>query len=83
MMKTELLISQEARDLGNKLIRGMNINSGYGLANLLGVNSCYDNHQAVLIWTFHQIEEDPSLRDLIKIKKLFLSFFPESTYQLA
>lgn len=83
MMKNELLISQEARDLGNQLIREMNINNGYGLANLLGVNSCFDNHQAVLIWTFHQINEEPSLKDLIKIKKSFLSFFPESAYQLA
>lgn len=83
MMKNELLISQEARDLGNQLIREMNINNGYGLANLLGVNSCFDNHQAVLIWTFHQIDEEPSLEDLIEIKKIFLSFFPESAYQLA
>ncbi|MEN8550655.1 hypothetical protein ABFW07_16200 [Acinetobacter soli] len=83
MMKNELLISQQARDLGKKLIRELNINNGYGLANLLGVNSCYDNHQAVLIWTFHQIEEEPLLKDLIKIKKVFLSFFPESAYQLA
>lgn len=83
MMKNELLISQQARDLGKKLIRELNINNGYGLANLLGVNSCYDNHQAVLIWKFHQIEEEPLLKDLIKIKKVFLSFFPESAYQLA
>lgn len=83
MMKNELLISKEARDLGNQLIREMNINNGYGLANLLGVNSCFDNHQAVLIWTFHQIDEEPLLEDLIEIKKIFLSFFPESAYQLA
>ncbi|MEQ1325019.1 hypothetical protein [Acinetobacter soli] len=82
-MKNELLISQQARDLGKKLIRELNINDGYELANLLGVNSCYDNHQTVLIWTFHQIEEEPLLKDLIKIKKVFLSFFPESAYQLA
>lgn len=82
-MKNELLISKEARDLGNQLIREMNINNGYGLANLLGVNSCFDNHQAVLIWTFHQIDEEPLLEDLIEIKKIFLSFFPESAYQLA
>ncbi len=76
MMKNELLISQEARDLGNQLIREININNGYGLANLLGVNSSFDNHQAILIWTFHQIDEEPSLKDLIEIKKIFLFFFP-------
>ncbi|MEQ1151630.1 hypothetical protein [Acinetobacter johnsonii] len=51
-MPNELLISQQARDLGNQLIKEMNINKGYGMANFLGVNFCYDNHQAVLIWTF-------------------------------
>jgi len=44
MLPNELLISQQARDLGNKLIKEMNINRGYGMANFLGVNSCYDNH---------------------------------------
>jgi glutathione S-transferase len=33
----ELLISQQARDLGNQLIKEMNINKGYGMANFLGV----------------------------------------------
>lgn len=37
-MPNELLISQQARDLGNQLIKEMNINKGYGMANFLGVN---------------------------------------------
>jgi integrase len=48
-MPNELLISQQARDLGNQLIKEMNINKGYGMANFLGVNFCYDNHQALEI----------------------------------
>ena len=52
VLPNELLISQQARDLGNQLIREMNINRGYGMANFLDFNSCYDNHQAVLIWVF-------------------------------
>ena len=43
MLPNELLISQQARDLGNQLIKEMNINRSYGLANFLGVNTCYDN----------------------------------------
>ncbi|MFW1893688.1 hypothetical protein [Acinetobacter geminorum] len=46
MLPNELLISQQARALGNQLIKEMNINRGYEMANFLGVNSCYDN----LMW---------------------------------
>ena len=83
MMPNELLISQQARDLGNQLIKEMNINKGYGMANFLGVNFCYDNHQAVLIWTFQQIEKQPALNDFGEIKEYFLLFFPDSVYEIA
>ncbi|MEW7195609.1 hypothetical protein [Acinetobacter baumannii] len=72
MLPNELLISQQARDLGNQLIKEMNINRSYGLANFLGVNTCYDNHQAVLIWTFQLLEREPALNELAEIKKYFL-----------
>ena len=45
VMPNELLISQQARDLGNQLIKEMNINRSYGMANFLGVNTCYDNQR--------------------------------------
>ncbi len=83
MLPNELWISQQARDLGNKLIKEMNIDRGYGMANFLGVNSCYDNHQAVLIWTFQLLEREPNLNELAEIKKYFLLIFPDSVYQLA
>ncbi|KAB0649405.1 hypothetical protein F7P73_18460 [Acinetobacter bohemicus] len=69
MLPNELLISQQARDLGNQLIKEMNINRSYGMANFLGVNTCYDNHQAVLIWTFQLLEREPTLNELAEIKK--------------
>ncbi len=83
VMPDELLISQQARDLGNQLIKEININKGFGMACFLGVNSCYDNHQAVLVWTFQLLENEPQLTELAEIKKYFLSFFPDSVYQLA
>ena len=83
MLPNELWISQQARDLGNQLIKEMNIDRGYGMANFLGVNSCYDNHQAVLIWTFQLLEREPALNELAEIKKYFLLIFPDSVYQLA
>ena len=83
MLPNELWISQQARDLGNQLIKEMNINRSYGMANFLGVNTCYDNHQAVLIWTFQLLEREPALNELAEIKKYFLSFFPDSVYKLA
>ena len=54
-----------------------------GMANFLGVNTCYDNHQAVLIWTFQLLEREPALNELAEIKKYFLLIFPDSVYQLA
>ncbi|MFX6114326.1 hypothetical protein ABTF34_16265 [Acinetobacter baumannii] len=51
--------------------------------NFLGVNTCYDNHQAVLIWTFQLLEREPALNELAEIKKYFLLIFPDSVYQLA
>ena len=83
VLTNELLISQQARDLGNQLIKEMNIDRGYGMASFLGVNSCYDNHQAVLIWTFQLLEREPALNELAEIKKYFLLIFPDSVYQLA
>ena len=83
MLPNELLISQQARDLGNQLIKEMNINRSYGMGNFLGVNTCYDNHQAVLIWTFQLLEREPTLNELAEIKKYFLLIFPDSVYQLA
>lgn len=83
VVPNELLISQQARDLGNQLIKEMNINRSYGMANFLGVNTCYDNHQAVLIWTFQLLEREPTLNELAEIKKYFLLIFPDSVYQLA
>ncbi|EKU55463.1 hypothetical protein ACINWC323_A0008 [Acinetobacter sp. WC-323] len=53
------------------------------MANFLGVNTCYDNHQAVLIWTFQLLEREPALNELAEIKKYFLLIFPDSVYQLA
>ena len=83
VLTNELLISQQARDLGNQLIKEMNINRSYGMANFLGVNTFYDNHQAVLIWTFQLLEREPALNELAEIKKYFLLIFPDSVYQLA
>ena len=74
MLPNELLISQQARDLGNQLIKEMNINRSYGMANFLGVNTCYDNHQAVLIWTFQLLEREPTLNELAEINRYSVFF---------
>jgi hypothetical protein len=83
VLPNELLISQQTCDLGNQLIKEMNINRGYGMANFFDFNSCYDNHQAVLIWAFQLLEREPTLNEFAEIKKYFLLFFPDSAYQLA
>ena len=80
MLTNELLISQQARDLGNQLIKEMNINRSYGMANFLDVNSCYDNHQAVLIWTFQLLEREPTLNEFTEIKKYFLFISNKSVF---
>ena len=54
-------------------IRNLNIKGGH----------YYDNHQAVLIWTFQLLEREPALNELAEIKKYFLLIFPDSVYQLA
>ena len=83
VLPNELLISQQTCDLGNQLIKEMNINRGYGMANFFDFNSCYDNHQAVLIWAFQLLEREPTLNEFAEIKIYFLLFFPDSAYQLA
>ncbi|MFX8459769.1 hypothetical protein B9X93_16775, partial [Acinetobacter baumannii] len=38
---------------------------------------------SALVWTFQLLENEPQLTELAEIKKYFLSFFPDSVYQLA
>ncbi|EYT24763.1 hypothetical protein J622_03331 [Acinetobacter sp. 1564232] len=52
------------------------------MANFLGVNTCYDNHQAVLIWTFQLLEREPALNELAEIKNISFNL-SDSVYQLA
>lgn len=79
----ELWISQKAKLLGHKLIKELNVGMGFGIASYLDVNHCYNNHQAVLIWLEHFLENYPEIQNIDSLKIEFLKYFPESSYEIA
>lgn len=79
----ELWVSRKAKLLGYKLIKELNVGMGFGIASYLDVNYCYNNHQAVLVWLEHFLEDYPEIQSIDLVKTEFLKNFPESFYELA
>lgn len=55
----ELWISEQTRLVGRQLLRELNIQRGYGIAEFLAVNHCYDNQEAFLVWLDQQLAKYP------------------------
>lgn len=79
----ELWVSRKAKLLGYKLIKELNVGMGFGIASYLDVNHSYNNHQAVLVWLEHFLEDYPEIQSIDPLKTEFLKNFPESFYELA
>ena len=52
-------ISNDANNMANSLICELCIQSGTGLARLLNVDSCFDNHMALRIWVQKRLDVNP------------------------
>ena len=52
-------VSNDANNIGNYLICELCIQSGTGLARLLNVDSCFDNHMALRIWVQKRLDVNP------------------------
>lgn len=84
MMTThELWISPEAKLLGYQLIRELNVSMGFGIADYLDVNHCYNNHEAILVWLDQLLAIQPDVNNLDSVRMVLLRHFPESSYVLA
>ena len=79
----ELWISHKAKLLGYKLIKELNVGMGFVIASYLDVNHCYNNHQAVLVWLEHFLEDYPEIQNVDPLRIEFLKHFPDSCYALA
>ena len=78
----ELWISEQTRLVGRQLLRELNIQRGYGIAEFLAVNHCYDNQEAFLVWLDQQLAKYPDGVEIEQIKQNFFGHFPESDYSL-
>ena len=76
--KRELWVSEQAKQLGHQLLRELNIHAGYGIADFLSVNPCYDNREALLIWLDQQLAKHPDGVEIEQIKQDFFEHFPAS-----
>ena len=74
----ELWISEQTRLVGRQLLRELNIQRGYGIAEFLAVNHCYDNQEAFLVWLDQQLAKYPDGVEIEQIKQNFFGHFPES-----
>ena len=65
----ELWISEQTRLVGRQLLRELNIQRGYGIAEFLAVNHCYDNQEAFLVWLDQQLAKYPDGVEIEQIKQ--------------
>lgn len=79
----KLTISDASKTLGLQLINHLNIPFGSGLGHYLGVNPCFNNHQAVMLWIEHLNLSKNDADILVEVTELFLKKFPETSYQFA
>lgn len=54
--KRDGAISTDANEIANTLIRELFIQSGTGLARLLGMKPCFDNHMAMRVWVQKRLD---------------------------
>lgn len=66
-------LSLEAINLSNQLIQMLEIQDGTGLADLLGVNHIFFNHEAVRVWVQKEIQA--GLPDDGKLDELASRFY--------
>lgn len=55
MLEAQKQISQQANRLSNQLIRELEVQNGFGLANFLDVDSNFDNFTAIRAWVQRQM----------------------------
>lgn len=53
-----VIISQEADSVARELIQELHIPKLYNLAFLLQTNQCFDDHQAIRLWTQNLIDNE-------------------------
>lgn len=53
-----VVISQEADNVARELIQELHIPKLYNLAFLLQTNQCFDDHQAIRLWTQSLIDNE-------------------------
>lgn len=71
-----LFISPRTKKMGLALINDLFITRTSPSAFYLGVNSCYDGHEAVFIWLEHYLENNHDA-EFDDIKQKILTYFPE------
>lgn len=79
MLKAQKQISQQANRLSNRLIRELEVQNGFGLANFLEVDSNFDNFTAVRAWVQKQMNKgfgNDSL-DFEELKRQLYELVPE------
>ncbi|WP_298974607.1 hypothetical protein [uncultured Psychrobacter sp.] len=54
--KPDGAISEDANEIANTLIRELFIQSGTGLARLLGMKPCFNNHMAMRVWVQKRLD---------------------------
>lgn len=53
-------VSEDANRIANTLICELCIRSGVGLARLLSIDSCFDNHMALRVWVQKRLDVNSS-----------------------
>lgn len=79
MLKAQKQISQQANRLSNRLIRELEVQNGFGLANFLEVDSNFDNFTAIRAWVQKQMNKgfgNDSL-DFEELKRQLYELVPE------
>lgn len=71
--------TQQAHKIANRLIKDLEVQSGFGLASFLEVDTNFDNFTAVRVWTQRKIGKLPIEDiDYDMLKANFFEFVPES-----
>lgn len=77
-MNFELYICQETKNIGYSLISELNIKNGSELSGFLNVNTCYNNHEAFLIWLDKLLKERKNRINKHEIKQKLFESIPSS-----
>lgn len=70
--------SKHAHKIANQLIKDVEIQSGFGLASFLEVDTNFDNFTAVRVWTQRQVGKLAVVDiDYKEVKEKFFDFIPD------